>query len=331
MNIFIINLVSMIELKYFFKLGLKILLLAFPIVIINVIYLNSSSWKNKDGVLKFKNVSESIKIANLGSSHAVEGIDYDIPELENVVCFNFGMHQQTLNYDYFVFDQFKDKMQENSVLIISLSSFETNGIPDFSKNKTSIYRYYKFLDYKYFDFSNKETLKHFIYFRYLPIFTCNPISEIYKSFKTTELNEPFNTRDYSKFSDEKKKNDLVLFRNGWKGLFPPSVDGIDFNKKYIKAIVDICKEKKIKPVLITCPITKDVFVSLKDNPIYFDLNSFVDILKVDIPDLEYFNYIDLFLNDDEYFYDNNHLNLTGRKIFTKQLIKDLKEKNILDM
>lgn len=39
----------MIELKYFFKLGLKILLLAFPIVIINVIYLNSSSWKNKDG------------------------------------------------------------------------------------------------------------------------------------------------------------------------------------------------------------------------------------------------------------------------------------------
>ena len=113
------------------KLFYKFFFLIFPYTIVNIIYINSDLWKYKDAVYKFNNIPIGIEVANLGSSHGLLSFDYSIENYENLVCYNMALAQQTLDFDEKIFQQYIENFKEDSTIIICLSPFETNGIPDY--------------------------------------------------------------------------------------------------------------------------------------------------------------------------------------------------------
>ena len=127
------------------KLFYKFFFLIFPYTIINIIYIKSDLWKYKDAVYKFNNIPKGIEVANLGSSHGLLSFDYSIENYKNLVCYNMALAQQTLDFDEKIFQQYIENFKEDSTIIICLSPFETNGIPDYVLNKKAKDRYYRFI------------------------------------------------------------------------------------------------------------------------------------------------------------------------------------------
>ena len=245
-----------------YKLITRILLLIFPFFLLNIVYLNSREWKTKYGIEKFNDVPSEIDIANLGSSHAVEGLEYNIPELEKFTCFNFGLHQQTLEYDWYIFKKYSKKFKKNSVLLINLSTFETNGLVN--ENNSSLSRYYLFLERKTFPHLN---FKDYLMIKYFPLFTLNnPIEDLGKVF-FPKKNSPITQKFYSVENSEESLKMCKYLLDGWKKLFPPSDEGLSNNLKYLSQILEECRRNDIIPILITFPLTKDVNDYLEENNI----------------------------------------------------------------
>lgn len=96
------------------------------------------------------------------------------------------------------------------------------------------------------------------------------------------------------------------------------------NKQYksFNRIIKLLTDRKINVVLVQAPITKSLYHS------YANAKQFDDkIQKYG----EYYNFNKILnLNDSLYFYDSDHLNQNGVKIFNEKLIQKLLQKKIIN-
>lgn len=328
------------------KLIIKILLLIFPFFIINILYQNSDEWKNKYDLERFRSVPEGIEIANLGSSHG-SAFDYKTSDFDGLTCFNLAIPQQTLDFDYAVLKQNINKFKKGSTLMILVSPFETDGIPDYEFNRDAKLRYYGFLKHKYFeDFSIHDWMT----FKFLAIFLSpHPLADIKNLFTRPKVYNRFQKDEatlqcfdgsnslqdtekqekrFDDLSDEEKQKQIRGYiTEGWLILFPPMENGKDHNKKYIDLMIGLCKEHEIYPVIVTTPISREAFDVLYngDTPTYYDMYKFHEELKLEYPEVKFLNYIDLYFNESHYFGDNNHLTRKGAREFSKKIHSDLVE------
>jgi hypothetical protein len=94
------------------------------------------------------------------------------------------------------------------------------------------------------------------------------------------------------------------------GNFPESI-------KYISEEFDLMekfyKDTSTKLIFFTAPYCKEV-----------RNRNFMEKVKIKLPSL--YNYIDIFDNNEEYFFDCGHLNNVGAGVFTRILIEDLLQK-----
>ena len=82
----------------------------------------------------------------------------------------------------------------------------------------------------------------------------------------------------------------------------------EFNKNYwINKTIDICKNNNIQLILFTSP--------------YFQNTNFQNFENFNKYNLVYFN-LSSSLNQEQFFSDNEHLNLNGAKIFTNIISKE---------
>ena len=96
----------------------------------------------------------------------------------------------------------------------------------------------------------------------------------------------------------------------------------DFNEKQFNSfneIIHIMKEKQIEFVLVNAPMTAALYNSYKNNNVF-------DYYMRKYPNYYNFNQI-LQLNDSLHFYDSNHLNQNGVRLFNQKLIEILKHRN----
>ncbi|MEI6047792.1 MAG: hypothetical protein WCS03_02750 [Bacteroidota bacterium] len=92
----------------------------------------------------------------------------------------------------------------------------------------------------------------------------------------------------------------------------------NFNLFYLKKIVELCKGKDINIILINTPLFEDFYAVIPSCKI----NEYDAIVNdLDIP---YINLNSYNLPDDCFLPDGDHLNSNGAKIFTKHLVKYLK-------
>lgn len=101
-----------------------------------------------------------------------------------------------------------------------------------------------------------------------------------------------------------------------------------WNKYYSEAMdlniqmVDYCIERRLKPVFITIPMTTHLIKMFPENIWKYLVNDFVEKANIrKVPFLDY-TFDDRF-QDDSLYFNSFFLNLRGRKLFTKQVLKDL--------
>jgi hypothetical protein len=87
-------------------------------------------------------------------------------------------------------------------------------------------------------------------------------------------------------------------------------------------MIDFCIERNLKPVLIIPPMTKYLSCLLTDTIREIYIYSFIREANVkNIPFLDYMD--DERFSDPSLYFNSFFLNLRGRKLFTKQVLKDL--------
>lgn len=318
------------------RISSKILLLFIPFILLNIVYTNSTTWKNKYGMNKYDSIPENIEIANLGSSHGFHSFNYNIEGFSNKTCFNFAIGQQTLDFDCGLLKQYIGRFKENSTLIICLSPFETDGIPDYKANRDSQFRYYGMLEKQNFDTFSRQD---WFFFNYLALVTSkHPVRDIRDSLaelmasnkngsispevlpQASVLTDDIN---YERVPLEERQQQAEEIVDVWTNFFPPDSKGKEHNLRYLDQMIRLCREHKINTVVVTTPISREVYDVLRSRPPYYDLEKFYGELAEKYPETKFLNYIDLFFGKDRLFRDNNHLSPEGAIEFSKIIQSDI--------
>jgi hypothetical protein len=126
--------------------------------------------------------------------------------------------------------------------------------------------------------------------------------------------------------------DALKWMNGWKEEFnikdwnvpltSELQEGRKISIKDLQIMIDFCIERNLKPVLIIPPMTKYLSCLLTDTIRETYIYSFIREANVkNIPFLDYMD--DERFSDPSLYFNSFFLNLRGRKLFTKQVLKDL--------
>jgi hypothetical protein len=102
----------------------------------------------------------------------------------------------------------------------------------------------------------------------------------------------------------------------------PIAETSEINVKYLKSIINYCSDKKVKAILIRCPIHHK-------NKVLQNEATFNKIRSSVFSNIEFIDFKDFPLNDSD-FYDLGHLNYNGAKKFSIYFNKMLND-GLLEM
>ncbi|MBQ7220562.1 MAG: SGNH/GDSL hydrolase family protein [Synergistaceae bacterium] len=309
---------------FIYTLALSLITIAVNALCIYRIYssnFGSMSDKKNDSAF-IVNVPEGIQICNFGSSHGYYGFNYDDAG-EKYTCFNFALPSQSLRYDYKILEQFRDKIRKDAAVFIVISHFSFFGKPevqgaDFaSKNR----RYYRFLDSSRID---EYDIKTNFYVNYMPaLIADNAVSFLRLLFKPSGDMWNFTTDP-----EAAKVHALVRY----KGFIADKKDNEGrrlFNREAVEAlmkIIALCHELGAAPILITTPYLKEYNDAVKKNDpeFYGDFRAVIDDV-VRHTGVKYYDYSEdeRYTNDYSLFFNTDHMNRKGARIFTNTLLREV--------
>ena len=104
------------------------------------------------------------------------------------------------------------------------------------------------------------------------------------------------------------------------------------NMEEVSAIIDLCYERKMVPVIVSYPVTKYTMNNYAGSPGFLEnFSRFTKELQEKYPGLMYLDYSSdsEFAECHEYFKDAVHMNNAGAEAFTLKLVGDLRARGIL--
>jgi len=258
--------------------------------------------------------SEKIQILILGSSNSVYGIN---PAFFSQRAFNAGNVSQTLNFDYKIFNKYKDKFNDLRVIIIPISYPAL-----WSKLETGV--------------ESWRVNNYTIYYGMNP----NALSD-YSEFLTHSLSINFK-RLYKYYFE--KENDIFCSELGWESVYISGYYfGHDLEKNGIKALSqaadihsegamkvfaenmqvlnsfeEFCIRKNIKLIFLTTP----AYHSFRENLNMEQFNKVVDTMNDIVAKHSNCYYLNCIEDPDftkEDYYDADHLNGCGAEKLSKKL------------
>lgn len=288
---------------------------------INGIYISTNGYKSLNDVYKFKNVPYNQELVNFGTSHGKFGIYYGE---NNPIAFNYGLNGQIFYYDYALLNQYSDHFNDGCVVILPVShfSFYQNFSELIPKQEA---RYYGILDPEYFSFTYGE------YFRYqiFPVLSAGKnIGYIIKDKNSINEWEYENANG----STEQEIQDTADSHSKYQFMSPSGeLKKLDNQSiLYLEKMIKYCNDNGYVPVLVTTPVADRYLDDVPDEvitefyPVICNISENYNITYLDYSNISSMN------TNYSLFRDSNHLNLNGRKMFTKILISDLKERGLLD-
>lgn len=314
---------SKFMIKFIKKLFVFVLVITVMTMAVNSVYVK----RCKADTDKFVSIPETIQICNFGSSHSMNGFNYE--DIENdYACFNFGLSGQSLSYDYRLFQYYSDRIADGAVVFIPISYFslfgpeEINDVDFESKNK----RYYSILPASMI---KEYDLKTDIYVKYIPALGTSP-----SSFIATMLGKPIAPVD---MSGQRVSTDINISESARLSVFvhitAAKFYDIDGNRienqeeiSSLYALIKGCQEKGAIPVLITTPYLHEYTDTVKENAgdFYDHFYSIIDQVVKDTG-AEYYDYAfdKRFANEYSWFRDAHHLNNEGGRNFVDILMREI--------
>ncbi len=311
------------------KFVLKLLLYIF--IVFAIIALLNARWQGTQAYLledeKFKTINppKSIDICNVGSSHGMIDFNYDnLPE--GYTGFNFGRPIQMFYYDLQMIKQNRKNLEKDCVVFIPISYFSYYQYFDEQMFLDKEYIYYNFLDYRYI---KNKSFELALEYKWLSIFYIrqDQIKYLFKEDKQS-IEDYDKVFEKSRFIDENtgeidmerliKERDKTVNQHAVN--FSRGISQISIDK--LKEMIEYCQKTGYKCVLITTPFS-DIYneAEVFDDSFFESFYSITDEIseEYDIPYWDY-SHSDEFSEDLFLFYDDDHLNKVGTKLFSDIVI-----------
>jgi len=148
--------------------------------------------------------------------------------------------------------------------------------------------------------------------QYLPLIELNYNKSILKFIKH-QVFESKNITTFSKLSNSEKE---IACNKRYKQQFENHTPSVQ-QKDYLNKIIQLCKEKNITLIGVRFPISVDYWKLIENED--FKIKEIWLSHDLKIVDLHH-----LFFDNNEFFYDVDHLNIKGGELFSKAIIDNLK-------
>lgn len=225
---------------------------------------NSSIYKKWESEWeRYKAVPENLKIANIGSSCDANNYDYSLWDIEG---FNFASAPQDLYYDNQVLEQYGSHLNENAVVIISLSEFAL--LVD--KYETDYH------NYKYYGYIDPIRILNYSKIKSLLIKTVPGL--LYRRLIKTEIKETvkkiigWNSNANKKVIGMKEQSERMI--SGWMKEFD-WIDGVAIRDEQYDAInrswnillntFSYCQDHKLQAVVVIPPFNGNLKKLMPEN------------------------------------------------------------------
>jgi hypothetical protein len=302
--------------KKFLKYSIILVSLLFITIISVEIFVRSlpNSYKTKNEYML--NHASEVETLILGSSHSF----YDInPGFLDCKAFNLANIAQDLQYDNYLLSHYSDGYRNLKTVIIPISYFTFFSTPCKEQDDHSnlITNYHIYMDCPY----GKWQIKYNFEFCYLTVFKGKILAYLKNRVRNcSELgwgNDYISSNKIKDAEVNSAKNAVERHTyNDWKYL--------KRNLDYFTDIVNFCKVRSIKLVMVTTPKYHSYYDLVDNTTQQKETFRLIEELKnkYDIP---YYNYLKdpRFVADD--FYDADHLNEKGAEKFTKIINAEIEE------
>lgn len=313
--------------KIFLKACLFLLMIIVPFAYLNYRYKNTNYYKRLNDRYKFLEIPEDIQIVNLGNSHAQYGILYS--GNTDLKGHNFALFSQPFEYDYYILDYYVDYLDKDATVIVPVSYYDWyyNYETLFTEGQT-VYneRYYSFLDKEHI--MNYELKKDILYNKFSVLTAGENIRYIFEDVPPPEPRVSYKkVENVVEIADQKYKTwmESVMATNDLE-----REECKKHNKYYLKKILDFCYAKGYHPVLVTMPMTNELYSRFSEEFKEDFYQNCEEILE-DYPELLYFDYAnEKGISDNlDYFEDCDHMNTNGANTFSRKLFSDLEGAGLL--
>lgn len=278
----------------------------------------------------YNNLKKSIDVLILGSSHAFrsyhpETIKTNL-DTENEV-FNFGSAAQTPVTSYFILNEVLKKHQPKIVIldlyvmVFTSDNQLDNGRYNFHSMPWEANKW----DFLKDGFSFKEK----IYLLFFP-------SYVYRNHVKHKINKllgrnyiPGGKGQYGQhgfaFNTDTLAIEKLQYDNQFSKFQVQEAKITDKNMAYVEKIVKRCQAADIPIVLMSSPMPEHSVKFIEEyQAIYEHFEALAQDLQVDYYDFNVERTAEI--KDEFHYYDDDHLNLTGAKIFSKKVAKIINQK-----
>jgi hypothetical protein len=268
----------------------------------------------------------NLDLINLGSGAAKYGFDYSGIDLKTA---NWAMMPQTLVGDKVILENYLSFLKpDKAIVIITICPF---SCLDDGKN---------YLPDKIYTVADMLSIPEFAYERKLKIYDVKlhplkyfPMMSIFAEIK--HLGRRVIKR---KVTSESLKNNVNFWIDSWKKQFSiynlsdefslVNKDRFELSVKALDNLIRECLAHSFKPVIILPPVSKYLLECFDKD---FQQRFIYDFLQSsNYKDVKFFNYLgDKEFADDCLYRNANFLNAQGAKKFTKRVISDLRQAEII--
>lgn len=309
--------------KFIRKILILAVVTAIIITIVNGVFVKR--YQVSPAIAKFKEIPSELDICNFGSSHGYCGFDYSNVN-EKYECFNFALTEQTLSYDYRLFEEFGNSIKEGTIVFIPISYFSLWGEKeDYSarfeaKNK----RYYSILSP---DLIKDYSWEKDLLIRKIPVLgaSTGDMIRVLLGLPLIDDNAPYQVAtdiDIEHAAENAYYGHIIKYK------FDEDGNRIR-NDEEIEALYNLineCRNRGAIPILITTPYLKEYTDKVINDPneFYEEYYGILDAISKETQTPYYdFAFDERFMYSYELFRDADHLNADGAKLFVDILLNEV--------
>ena len=266
-------------------------------------------------------------VVNLGSSGGKWAFDYAETGIKGM---NWAQQPQTLLEDFNLLRHYHSILRKGGYVLITIMPF--TGL----NKQTGIRDAMKYLKID----TQGEPIQPYMFnearrYAEYPILFKKPAVKALIRFLLGKDKPSINNMpnmEYNPMSEAELRQDAVRWMSGWKRQFAiddfeaPLTEqnrkGREYRIGLMRQMIDFCIERDYQPVYVIPPVTE--YLANEFTPKFRDIYIYDFLKQVDreIPLLDYSQ--DKPLMDKGLYFNSFFMNLRGRKLFTKRVLKDLK-------
>lgn len=285
------------------------------------IFADTEKFRNDD------NIPNGLQLVNLGSNHPKFGFSYDGL---NVKAKNWAVGPQSLEYDFAILRKEYHHLADNAVVLIPICVL-----------KFFLYRHPFGEHLKYYGILPNEDIVGYsqktkiTLIDYPLLFHPKKIKRLIKDVSAATNNLLIDTNP---MNENLLKADADFWINCWNREFDIDINNLvlsDINKTNIKRnihllheMIQFCLDRKLRPVICILPVTDYLGNRFSEDFVNNQILAYVN--EANSQKCPVLNHLkDKRFTDSSLYINSFFFNLHGRKQFTKVIIEELKDKNIL--